>query len=175
MKPFLLKHPNLYWENFIVSSLRLRASAVIKKMCTVVKHFNIVIDTNVIVSAFKSRNGASFKLLSLIGKNRFTPHISIALFYEYEEQLALQTRASAQDIETFLGFLFREAEKHSIYFRIRPLTKDADDDMVAELAFACGADYIVSYNKRDFVNVEKELSIPIQTAKEFLEILGEQT
>ena len=36
MKPFLLKHPNLYWENFIVSSLRLRASAVIKKMCTVV-------------------------------------------------------------------------------------------------------------------------------------------
>ena len=43
VKPFLLKHPNLYWENFIVSSLRLRASAVIKKMCTVVKYRLIII------------------------------------------------------------------------------------------------------------------------------------
>jgi putative PIN family toxin of toxin-antitoxin system len=137
------------------------------------KHFNIVLDTNVIVSAFKSRNGASYKLVRLIGKSNFTIHLSTPLFYEYEEQLSLQTQTSVEDIEVFLAFLFRIAQKHPIYFRTRPLTKDADDDMLAELAFACSADCIVTYNKRDFKNVAKELGIGILTAKEFLHQLGE--
>ena len=137
------------------------------------KHFNIVLDTNVIISAFKSRNGASYKLVSLIGKSNFTVHLSTPLFYEYEEQLPLQTQTLLEDIEVFLAFLFRVAQKHPIYFRTRPLTKDTDDDMVAELAFACNADCIVTYNKRDFTNVGKEFGIGILTAQEFLHQIGE--
>ena len=51
------------------------------------KPYKIVIDTNVLVSALRSRRGASFKLLSLIDSGNFIINISVPLFYEYEEVL----------------------------------------------------------------------------------------
>src|SRR2546427_479730 len=45
----------------------------------------IVVDTNVLVSALRSRSGASFKLVSLLGDPRWQPIISVALVLEYEE------------------------------------------------------------------------------------------
>ena len=48
------------------------------------KLYKIVIDTNVIVSALKSRNGYSFKLLSIIDDERFYISISVPLILEYE-------------------------------------------------------------------------------------------
>lgn len=137
------------------------------------EHYQIVIDTNVLVAGFKSQLGASFRLLQLIGRRAFTVHISIPLFYEYEEQLYLHTSVNSDDIDTFLAFLFQHAEKHNVYFLLRPLTKNTDDDMVGEIAFAARADYIVSYNKADLKPIEQRYAIPIITAKEFLEILGE--
>jgi len=45
---------------------------------------NIVIDTNVLISALKSKRGASYKLIMLLPKNLFIPNISVPLFVEYE-------------------------------------------------------------------------------------------
>ena len=45
----------------------------------------IVIDTNVLVSALRSRKGAAFRLISLLGDPRWRPIISVALILEYEE------------------------------------------------------------------------------------------
>ena len=44
-----------------------------------------VLDTNVLISALRSRNGASFELLKRIGKPGWRLHISTALLLEYEE------------------------------------------------------------------------------------------
>jgi predicted nucleic acid-binding protein len=54
---------------------------------------NIVLDTNVIITASRSKRGASAKLLPLIGTGRFDIHVSVPLVLEYEEVL-LRQRAS---------------------------------------------------------------------------------
>jgi len=47
--------------------------------------YNIVIDTNVIIAAMRSKQGASNLLLRLLGTSDWQAHISIPLLLEYEE------------------------------------------------------------------------------------------
>ena len=47
----------------------------------------VVIDTNVLIAAQRSKRGASSKLMSLIGANRFDIHVSVPLVFEYEATL----------------------------------------------------------------------------------------
>ena len=60
----------------------------------------IVIDTNIIYSAQRSKRGASALLLSLIGKGLFETHVSTALVFEYQDVL-LRFRAP-QLLKVFL-------------------------------------------------------------------------
>ncbi len=48
------------------------------------KPISIVLDTNVLVSALRFRNGASYKLLTLIDNGDLKLNISVPLFLEYE-------------------------------------------------------------------------------------------
>lgn len=50
--------------------------------------------------------------------------------------------------------------------------KDADDEMILDLAIAANADFIITYNLRDFKDVER-FDIKAITPFEFLQILGE--
>jgi predicted nucleic acid-binding protein len=45
----------------------------------------VVIDTNVLVSALRSKRGAAYRLISLLGDARWQPIVSVALVLEYEE------------------------------------------------------------------------------------------
>ena len=49
--------------------------------------YEIVLDTNVLVAALRSKRGASYQILRLIGTGVFRPNISVALALEYEEIL----------------------------------------------------------------------------------------
>ena len=51
---------------------------------------NMVIDTNVLLSAIYSNKGASYKLLSMIDSDKFIVNISTTLIYKYEEILKLK-------------------------------------------------------------------------------------
>ena len=51
--------------------------------------------------------------------------------------------------------------------------KDPFDDHVLELAIASKSSYIVSFNKRDFKNIE-QYGIRVITPKEFIEIIEER-
>jgi predicted nucleic acid-binding protein len=42
------------------------------------------------------------------------------------------------------------ANRHSIFYLLRPYLKDADDDFILELAFSSAADYIITYNTDNF-------------------------
>jgi hypothetical protein len=46
-----------------------------------------VLDTNVLVAAFRSKRGASHELVRLIGTGELRPNVSVALALEYEELL----------------------------------------------------------------------------------------
>ncbi len=91
----------------------------------------IVIDTSVIISAIRSKRGASYRLLLLAGKDlRWQINLSTALLLEYEEKLlehAPNFDYTREDIDNFLNFLCSITNEPPIYFRGRPFLKDADD------------------------------------------------
>ena len=136
---------------------------------------NIVLDTNVIISALRSKRGASAKLLPLIGTERFDIHISVPLTLEYEEVLLRQRetlRLTPEDVTDLVDGLVALAHHHKVYFLWRPYLRDAKDEMVLELAVVARCDYIITYNVTDFKGAER-FGIEVKTPREFLEEIGE--
>jgi putative PIN family toxin of toxin-antitoxin system len=134
----------------------------------------IVIDTNVLVSALRSRRGASFRLVQSIGSGAFQPIISPPLCLEYEDVFrrpGLLPGYSIQDIDDFLDYFLSACVECRIHFLWRPQLPDPKDDMLLELALAGSAQFIVTYNLRDFAGVEA-YGIRAVTPDNFLSILS---
>lgn len=136
---------------------------------------NIVLDTNVIVAALRSKKGASNRLLSLVGTDRFEIHDSVSLILEYEDVLQRQRAElglSQDDVADFIDSLCSMAHHHKIYFLWRPVLPDANDELVLELAVTARCEYIVTHNIRDFEGSDK-FGINSITPREFLRVIGE--
>lgn len=135
----------------------------------------IVIDTNVLAAALRSKRGASYRLLNLINSEKFSIHISVPLVLEYEDaakKLLEDIPLTEQDVDDILDYLCAVAQRHKIFYLWRPFLKDAKDDMVLELAVTADCDFIVTYNERDFQGAER-FGLRVVTPKEFLEEIGE--
>lgn len=131
----------------------------------------VVLDTNLLVSAIRSKRGASFQVLSLVGTGLFDIAVSVPLVLEYEDAMLRNVTSTAldeSDIHNIIDYLCSVARRQHIYFLWRPLLRDPKDDLVAEVAFAAGCDAIVTYNLRDFEGIEK-LGLKILTPNEFLQ------
>ena len=128
-----------------------------------------------LVSAVRSRRGASFRLLSLVGTERFEICLSVPLVLEYEDALrrhAGDTGLTARDIAALLDYLCRVGLRQEVFFLWRPLLRDPKDDMVLELAVAAQADAVVTFNLRDFEHAAL-FGIPALRPRSFLEFIGE--
>ena len=114
----------------------------------------VVFDTSVLVAAARSRQGASFALVSSIPTPQFQLCLSVGLYTEWQAVLSraenLPPGRTAEDARHFLHYLASQAHLQEIHFLWRPLLADADDDMVLELAFAAGCRHIVTHNVKDF-------------------------
>jgi len=136
----------------------------------------IVVDTNVIVSALRSRRGASFRLLSLIGKSAsFEISLSVPLLLEYEDVLKRQARElglSHGDVDDVLEYLCSVANLHEVYYLWRPVLRDPQDDFVLELAVGASCEAIVTFNVRDFEGAEA-FGLRIEGPQAFLKRIGE--
>ncbi|MDZ7693706.1 MAG: putative toxin-antitoxin system toxin component, PIN family [Balneolaceae bacterium] len=135
---------------------------------------NVVIDTNVLISALRSNRGASFKLISLVGTGKFDISLSVPLSIEYE---AVSKREKFKylidtDIDDLLNYLCKVADKRDIFFLWRPFLKDPKDDKVLELAVEAGCEYIITYNLDDFKGIE-QFGVEAITPKHFLIKIGE--
>ncbi len=138
--------------------------------------WDVVLDTNVLISALRSRRGASFQLLSILGKRPdLRLHVSVPLVLEYEQvakRQAGELGLDPEDIDDVLDYLCRIAAHHEIYYLWRPMLRDPGDEMVLELAVASGCTAIVSYNQKDFAGASK-FGIEVITARELMERIGE--
>lgn len=135
----------------------------------------IILDTNVLVSALRSRNGASFRLLRIIDSGKFELAISVPLVLEYEalsKKQSRETGLSLSDIDAILNYVCSIAKHYRIYYLWRPFLRDPKDDMVLELAVASNAKYIVTFNTADFKGIEK-FGLHVIKPRDFLKEIGE--
>jgi len=140
-----------------------------------VKTYQIVIDTNVFVSALRSKRGASYKLLKLIGKGKFKVNVSVPLILEYEKAAKESIKTislTIGDIDEIIDYLCATSKHQKIFYLWRPFLNDPKDDMILELAVSADCDYIVTYNQKDFRGIE-DFGVRAITAREFLKKIGE--
>ena len=75
---------------------------------------------------------------------------------------------SAAQVGDLVDYVCSVAQHHRVFFLWRPLLRDPKDDMVAEVAVAAGAEAIVTYNRRDFIGVER-LGLEVWSPRSLLE------
>lgn len=132
----------------------------------------IVLDTNVLVAAARSRMGASFAVLQALRQDRFTALVSVPLLLEYEavlkrpEQLQSGGRTTAM-VDAFLDAFCLHAKPVHLHYLWRPQTRDAADEMVLETALNGQADALVSLNTADFTKPAGRFGLPLLTPGAF--------
>lgn len=118
----------------------------------------VVFDTNVLVSAARSRRGASYELISSLPSPKFKLVISLPLYFEYLDVLMRSDvrppNLSDLEIMDVVNEIAASSYYHDIYFLWRPWLKDRKEDMILELAIASQADYLVTFNLKDFGGIE---------------------
>ena len=139
----------------------------------------IVIDTNVILSALYSNQGASHKLLVwLFESERKHNTISNTLVLEYTDVLTRPnnmkhySHLGKDDVARFIDDICAISYHQKIYFLWRPFLKDSNDDMVLEVAVNSGTKAIVTFNPKDFKGVKEKFNIDIISPKIFLQNKG---
>jgi predicted nucleic acid-binding protein len=138
----------------------------------------VVVDTCVLVAAARSRNGASFQLLSMLPSSDFEIGLTVPLYTEYQAVLTrpehLPPGLNANDAIAFIRYVASVAKLHNVYFLWRPLLRDPDDDMVLECAVACGSTLVVTHNTKDFRKAQS-LGVSAITPADFLASLRSTT
>jgi putative PIN family toxin of toxin-antitoxin system len=135
-----------------------------------------VLDSNVLVSGLRSKRGASFKLLGLVGGGEFMTVVSVPLVIEYEKALLDSHHGlpyTPVEIGRFLDYFCGVSDCRKVHFLWRPCLPDVTDDMVLEAAVAGRCRYIVTFNVRDFVGAA-QFGIRALPPAEFLKVPGEK-
>ena len=136
----------------------------------------ITIDTNILIAALLSKNGASHQILRLIISEKIRLALSTNVLLEYDdvtkrEEILKKSKFTKEQIEDLLDLLALLAHKHEIYFRLRPNLSDEGDNLFVECAFASGSEYLVTSNTRDFRSGElKGFGFKVLTPKQFYQM-----
>lgn len=136
----------------------------------------MVLDTNIVVSAFRSRRGASNALLRHVVSGALRPLVTTALFLEYEDVLArpehrLVTGMTMDDVRRVTAALAAYCEPVDVHFRWRPQLRDAGDELVLEATVNGQADALVTHNLRDFLSSGERFDLRIMSPKHCLQEL----
>lgn len=129
----------------------------------------VVIDTNVLVSALRSRLGASYALLAELGRHRYQHVVTVPLAMEYEDVLLRpgMVRVGTQAVGDVLDYLCATAIRQPVHFLWRPRLADVKDDMVLEAAVNGQCAAIITWNVRNFA-AASEFGIAVVDPKTFL-------
>jgi predicted nucleic acid-binding protein len=134
----------------------------------------VVLDTNVLVAAVRSRRGASFALVSSIPAPEFQPCLSVGLYAEWQDVLTRPENVlpgrTPEGAVGFVQYLASQSHLQEIHFLWRPFLPDADDDLVLELAFAASCRHIITHNVKDFHGSE-QLGVTAVSPREFLHLI----
>jgi len=104
----------------------------------------VVLDTNVLISAFAFPGGAPESVYRLVLAGHAELALSPALLAEFARVLRDKIEWEQEAIETAVAHLARVASIVRPTEAVQEIEADPDDDRVLEVALAFGADVIVS-------------------------------
>ena len=136
----------------------------------------IALDTNVLVAGLSSRNGASNQILEHLLDGAFSLLATPALWLEYEAVLKRDIQRqrhgySPEEVDLLLDTFAQFALPVRLHYLWRPQLRDANDEMVLELAVNGRAHALVTHNMSDFSEAAPRFGLRLQTPAEFLKLL----
>jgi len=135
---------------------------------------NVVIDTNIWISALISKDGVSREVIRWALLDKIAPQISTTLFLEYEDVMKrekiqnLCSLSNEEQEELFQAFL-STCKWNEIFYLWRPNLTDEGDDFLIELAVASNSLVIITDNVKDIEVGELKFNIEVLTPKQFIE------
>lgn len=135
---------------------------------------NIILDTNIFLGACIGQGNAN-KLVRHCLQGDFCPLMGAALLAEYEDVLGrdhlfFNSRLNHDEREELLDIFLSHCQWVRIYYAWRPNLKDEGDNHLIELAVAGNAHYLVTYNLKDFKQMELKFpEICICSPEQFFE------
>jgi putative PIN family toxin of toxin-antitoxin system len=134
----------------------------------------MILDTDVIIAAVRSSNGASAEIIRRVLRGEMNIELTIAMALEYEAVAMRKEHLIAGDLTAaeamnVIDALAALAEPIEIHFRWRPQLRDADDEMVLEAAINAKDRMIVTFNRRDFVGAAERFGVTLASPREILE------
>jgi putative PIN family toxin of toxin-antitoxin system len=143
------------------------------KLGGAVSKLRAVMDTNVLVAAFRSRTGASFQIIEGLRRAEWTAVLSNHLIFEYEEVLKRDAAAlalSLDDVDQLLNALCAHGVEWALTHNWEPVLPDPDDEPLVQLAQESGAKIIITHNT-GHLRPAVSLGIQVLKPREFLAIL----
>jgi putative PIN family toxin of toxin-antitoxin system len=144
----------------------------------IASNMHFVLDTNILVAAVRSPSGASAEILRQAIKGKLGVLCSVPLFLEYESVLLRPEQLSAANVNAtevgnLLNVLAGFVKRVDIQFLWRPQLRDANDDMVLELAvngLGLGKPVtIITTNNKDFAPQAASFGITVLTPRQFFQ------
>ena len=135
---------------------------------------NVVIDTNVWISALISQDGGAREVIRLALMDKISPQLSTALFLEYEDVMKRDKITNLcflnidEQQELFQAFL-STCKWNEIFYLWRPNLDNEGDNLLIELAVASNSEVIITDNKKDLQSGELLFNFEVLSPKEFLE------
>ncbi len=131
----------------------------------------ILLDTNILVRSVAGRSFSSV-IFDALFNQKFILCVSSEILLEYEEILARIYDKETAELVISSMLLLPNVVRVEVYYNMRLISADADDDKFVDCAFASNAHFIVTDDKH--FKVLKNVPFPeIKTLKyiDFLEIL----
>lgn len=132
----------------------------------------VVLDTGIFISAFLSTEGYPRKVVNLWLDKEFQ---LITSEWQIEEikRVSQYDRLKERIVHRDIGFLINRLKRHAIVLKEIPnvdYSPDPDDNPILATALAGEAQYLVSGDKRDILDLEVVVGVRILTAREFVEL-----
>jgi uncharacterized protein len=107
------------------------------------KKLKVVIDTNVIVRAVSGRSFSSFVFEALFNQ-KFILCVSTEILLEYEEILCRIYDEEIAELVLSSLLILPNVERNAVYYDLRLIVADVDDDKFVNCAFSSNADFLVT-------------------------------
>jgi len=138
----------------------------------------LVLDTNVLVTALCNQDGASHLLIRWALAEQISLLASPALWLEYEAvlkrpEIRLRHGISLENLDIVLDTLAAHAKPVHLSYLWRPQLRDPNDEMVLETALNGCADALVTFNTRDFSDVAARFALKLMTPAECIKFTGD--